>query len=113
VFAAVTLAATPFDRYDHRHPAHCTSIQGGRGYVCSSYSALALWYWPVALLLAYGLISWFYLHRARRHGVGSRVQPYLVAGVVLVLLITAWALFGMRADKPDERSPRARSDRAP
>jgi hypothetical protein len=91
VFAVVTFAATPFVRYGHRHPTHCTSVQGG--YVCSSYSALALWYWPVALLLAYLPISWFYLIRSRQRGMGTRIQPYIVLGVVLVGLTTAWALW--------------------
>jgi len=91
VFAAVTLGATPFNRYGH-HPIHCTSTQGG-GRVCIAYSALALWYWPVALLAAYVAISWFYLHRARRRGVGTRVQPYVVVGAVLALLTTAWTLW--------------------
>jgi hypothetical protein len=93
VFAVVTFAAIPFDRYGHRHLAHCASINGGRGYVCTSYSALTAWYWPVALLLAYLVITWFYLDRARRRGVGSPVWPYVAAGVVLVVLITAWALW--------------------
>lgn len=89
VFAAVTLGAIPFNRYGH-HPVHCTSTQGG-GQVCIAYSALALWYWPVALLAAYVAISWFYLYRAHQHGVGTRVQPYVVVGAILALLATAWA----------------------
>src|SRR2546423_3982349 len=62
VFAAVTLAAIPFNRYG-RHPIHCSSIRSA-GDVCTAYSALALWYWPVALLAAYLAISWFYLRRS-------------------------------------------------
>lgn len=91
VFAAVTLGAAPFNRYGH-HPVHCTASPGG-GHVCIAYSELALWYWPVALLAAYVAISWFYLHRAHRRGVGTRVQPFVVAGAVLALLTTAWALW--------------------
>ncbi len=95
VFAAVTFAATPFYRYGYGpHPTHCTSLKGG-AYVCTSYSAWALWYWPVALLLAYGAISWFYLHRSRQRGVGTLVRPYVVVGVVLALLITAWAMWAL------------------
>src|SRR5437763_1049140 len=91
VFAAVTLAAIPFNRYGH-HPIHCTSTHGG-GHVCIAYSALALWYWPVAILAAYVAISWFYLHRAHQRGVGTRVAPYVVVGAVLALLTTAWTLW--------------------
>jgi hypothetical protein len=91
VFAAVTVGAIPFNRYGP-HPIHCTSSRGG-GHVCIAYSALGLWYWPVALLAAYVAISWFYLHRAHQRGVGTRVQPYVVVGAVLALLTTAWALW--------------------
>jgi hypothetical protein len=91
VFAAVTLAAVPFNRYGP-HPVHCTPSRGG-GHVCIAYSALGLWYWPVALVAAYMAISWFYLHRAHQRGVGTRVQPYVVVGAVLALLTTAWALW--------------------
>ncbi len=91
VFAAVTLGATPFNRYGN-HPVHCTSSQGG-GHVCLAYSELALWYWPVALLAAYVAICWFYLHRARQRGVGTRVQPYVAVGAALAVLTTAWALW--------------------
>ncbi len=90
VFAAVTLGAIPFNRYGP-HPIHCTSSPGG--HVCIAYSALGLWYWPVALLAAYAAISWFYLHRARRRGVGTRVQPYVLVGAVLAGLTTVWALW--------------------
>jgi hypothetical protein len=92
VFTAVTFAAIAFDRYGRHAAAHCTSLQGG-GYVCAGYSPLTLWYWPVALLLAYVAISGFYLHQARLRGVGTRVQPYVLVGVLLALLATAWALW--------------------
>jgi hypothetical protein len=92
VFAIVTLAAIPFDHYGHHLVTHCTSLHHG-GYVCTGYSQATLWYWPVALLLAYVAISAFYLHQSRKRGIGTRVQPYVVVGVVLVLLVTAWALW--------------------
>ena len=91
VLALVTLGATPFNRYGP-HPVHCATQRGG-GYVCLAYSALGLWYWPVALLAAYVATSWFYLHRARERGVGTRVQPYVVVGAVIALLTTAWTLW--------------------
>jgi hypothetical protein len=91
VFAAVTFAATPFDRYGHRGPTHCASLNGGS--VCTVYSPLTMWYWSVALLLAYVAISWFYIHRSGKLGVGTRVQPYVVVGVVLALLTIAYGLW--------------------
>lgn len=89
-FAAVTLAAIPFNRYGP-HPRHCSSFRAGS--VCIVQPTLALWYWPVAVVAAYVAISWFYLHRSHRRGVGTRVWPYVAVGAVLALLIGAWALW--------------------
>jgi len=91
VFAAVTFAAIPFNRYG-RHPTECRVTQGG-GSVCTIHSALALWYWPVALMTGYLVITWFYLRRSHHRGVGTRVQPYVAVGAVLTLLVTLWALW--------------------
>ena len=91
IFATVTFAAIPFNRYGG-HPTHCSSIHGN-DYVCTIHSALALWYWPVAVLAAYVAISWFYLRRSDHVGVGTRVQSYVSVGAVLTLLITAWAFW--------------------
>ncbi|MET8630317.1 hypothetical protein ABZW30_42555 [Kitasatospora sp. NPDC004669] len=79
VFAAVRFAAAPVIRY-------------GQGDHAGDLPP-AMWYWPVALVLAYAVISWFYLRRSARLGLGTRVGPYLALGVVLVVLITvhvAW-----------------------
>jgi hypothetical protein len=91
-FAVATFLAIPFDRYGHHLTTHCTSLRNG-GYICTGYSPLSLWYWPVAVFLAYVAISWFYLRHARQRGVGTRVQPYVGAGVLLVVVVTAWALW--------------------
>jgi hypothetical protein len=92
VFAVATFVAIPFDRYGRHVTSHCTSLHNG-GYICTGYSPLTLWYWPVAILLAYAAISWFYLRHARQRGVGTRVQSYVVVGVLLVVLVTVWALW--------------------
>ncbi|HEX3622983.1 MAG TPA: hypothetical protein VHT97_11770 [Acidimicrobiales bacterium] len=90
-FAAVTFAAIPFNRYGP-HPRHCISAHGLVS-ACIIQPTLALWYWPVALVAAYVATSWFYLHRTRQRGVGTRVQPYVAVGTVVTLLIGAWALW--------------------
>ncbi len=90
VFAALTFAAIPVYRYGHHHATHCASIQGG-GYICTNYSGLALWYWPVGLLIGYVAVGWFYLRRSRQRGLGNLVQPYVAVGALLILLATAWA----------------------
>ena len=91
VFGAVTIAAIPFNRYGP-HPRRCGSIHGA-GSFCSVHAAMALWYWPVALLAAYLVIAWFYLRRSEERGVGTRVQPYVAVGAVLAVLISAWAFW--------------------
>jgi hypothetical protein len=91
LFALVTLAVTPLDRYGHRVIVACAPVAGGR--VCSVYSPWAFFYWPVALVAAYVAITGFYLRRSRSLGVGTRVRPYVVAGIVLALLLTALSLW--------------------
>jgi hypothetical protein len=90
VFATVTFAAIPVDRYGHR-VLTCDAVPGGR--ICSVYSSPAFVYWPIALVLAYVAIAAFSLHRARARGVGTRVLPYVVVGIVVAVLVTGAALW--------------------
>jgi hypothetical protein len=85
VFAAVTFAAIPVYRYVHPSLT-CRSGQGGIR-VCLVYTSAGLVYWPIALVIAYALIATFYVRRARARGVGTRVNRYVVAGVILALLM--------------------------
>lgn len=93
VFAAVTFAAAPFDRLGRSGPTHCVAVNGGLGQACTLNPAPTMWYWPTALLLAYAAVSWFYVHRSGKLGIGTRVRPYLVAGTALILLSTAVGLY--------------------
>jgi hypothetical protein len=91
VFAVVTFAAIPFDRYTGSPlTAHCTVVGQGRE-VC--YAPGPTWYWLIAISLAYGAIAVFYFYRSRRRGVGSNVRPYLIAGIVLLAIVTAWSVW--------------------
>ncbi len=92
LLALVTLAATPFDRFGHRAIVACAPVGAG-GRVCTVYSPWAFFYWPVALVAAYAVIAGFYLHRSRALGVGTRVRPYVVAGIGLALVLTGLALW--------------------
>jgi hypothetical protein len=95
VLGATVLLAIPFYRYGGYVLAHCQAGANGRAFVCTRYPTLAFWYWPVALVVAYALIGAIFVSRARAHGVGARVRPYVVAGIVLVAvatLITIWRL---------------------
>jgi hypothetical protein len=94
VCAAVTLAAIPVYGFGAR-ALTCRSGPavpfGGR--VCAVYVPAAFVYWPIALVLAYLVIAAFYLRRARARGLGTRVRPFVVAGIVLALLLTLAAIW--------------------
>ncbi len=53
-------------------------------------------YWPLGLALAYAATAFFYIRRSRNRGVGSRVRPYVLTGIVLVALASATALWSLR-----------------
>jgi hypothetical protein len=94
-FAAVTLAATPVYRFGH-YGRTCRTIgspPGQTGRVCSVYSAAGFVYWPIGLVLGYVAIAAFYLYRSRARGVGTRVQPYVIAGTVIAALLTSLSLW--------------------
>lgn len=95
VLALVTFAAIPFDRYAGHHLVkHCTSAQVGH-LVCTAYSPGEIWYWLAALLVAYAVIAMFYLRRSTERGVGTRVQPYVVTGLILLALAIAWSVWAV------------------
>jgi hypothetical protein len=93
VLAAVTFAAIPF-RYSPHRLGTCAAT--GSAQVCTAYPAALLVYWPTALVLAYAVIAAFYIRRSQARGVGTRVRPYVVAGIILALAMTgslAWTLY--------------------
>ena len=91
--AAVTFAAIPF-RYSHHRLGTCAATGSAR--VCTAYPPALLVYWPTALVLAYAVIATFYIRRSQARGVGTRVRPYVVAGIILALAMTGsllWTLY--------------------
>jgi hypothetical protein len=93
VLAAVTFAAI-FFRYSPHRLGTCAAAGPGR--VCTVYPTALLVYWPVALVLAYSAIAAFYIRRSRARGVGTRVRPYVVGGIILALAMTGsllWSLY--------------------
>lgn len=101
VFAVITLGAIPAQRYSGHRLGGCrpTSgpIQGGPvGRICGVYLPGLLVYWSTALVLAYVAIAGFYVYQTRRRGVGTRIQLYVLVGVVVAVLVTAaslWAVY--------------------
>jgi hypothetical protein len=88
VFAALTFAAIPVRRYSG-HYMTCRDMSPGR--ICTVYTNADLVYWPIALVLAYVAIVAFYIHRSRARGIGTRVRPYAVAGIVIAVVLSAIA----------------------
>jgi hypothetical protein len=89
----VTFAAIPF-RYSPHRLGTCAATATAR--VCIAYPTALLVYWPTALVLAYAVIAAFYIRRSQARGVGTRVQPYIVAGIILALAMTGslvWTLY--------------------
>lgn len=96
VLGAVVLLAIPFYRYGSFGPSHCQTSADGHLHVCLPYSTLVLWYWPVALVAAYALIGAAYARHARARGVGTRVRPYVVGGIVLAVVATLLSLWDLQ-----------------
>jgi hypothetical protein len=93
VLAAVTFAAIPF-RYSPHRLGTCAVT--GLARVCTAYPPALLVYWPTALVLAYAVIAAFYIRRSQARGVGTRVRPYVVVGIILALAMTGsllWTLY--------------------
>jgi hypothetical protein len=98
--AAVTFAAIPF-RYSPHRLGTCAATETVR--VCIAYPSALLVYWPTALVLAYAVIAAFYIRRSQARGVGTRVRPYVVAGIILALAMTGsllWTLYHPLAFTP-------------
>ena len=91
VFAALTFAALPVRRYSGHH-LDCAAVPR----ICTVYSDAEFVYWPIALVLAYVVIAAFYIHRSRARGVGTRVRPYAIAGIIVAVALTGVALWAVR-----------------
>jgi hypothetical protein len=87
VLGLVTLGAIPAFRYGREVLSNCRPA--GDGEVCEVWFQTASIYWWTALVLAYLVIAGGYLRVARARGLGTRVAPYAIVGVVLVVLFTA------------------------
>ena len=98
VFAALTFAAIPVRRYSGHH-LDCLAVPR----VCTVYSDAEFVYWPIALVLAYVAIAAFYIRRSRARGVGTRVRPYAIAGIIVAVALTGvalWQLHHPSAENP-------------
>jgi hypothetical protein len=95
VFATVTFGAIPASLVGHGHLGTCVANPPA-GRVCTVYSYVGFSYWPTAFVLAYVAIAAFYIRRSRARGVGTRVRPYVIAGITLAVAMTGavlWSLY--------------------
>lgn len=88
VFAALTFASIPVRRYSGHH-LDCVAVPR----ICTVYSDAEFVYWPIALVLAYVAIAAFCIRRSRARGVGTRVRPYAIAGIIVAVALTCLALW--------------------
>jgi hypothetical protein len=95
VFAVLTFVAIPVNRFGHRDLT-CTPVRPDAfPRVCLVHNSAAFVYWPIALVVAYVLIAAFYIRQSHRRGVGTRVLPYVAAGLVIAVALSiasAWAV---------------------
>lgn len=119
VLAAVTFAAIPVDRYSPVARGACGVIRaaaGPSGYGCTVARTAGLVYWPIALVVAYAVIATWYLRTSRARGVGTRVWPYVTAGIVIAavasgvslwtyhhILAGEWDILGLRVGPPQSQ----------
>ncbi len=107
VFAVITFAAIPVDRYG-RYTVTCRAVftagpAGPAGRVCAAYSTAGSVYWPSALVLAYVAIAACYVYRSRARGVGTRVRPYVTAGIIIAVVVTCASLWAAHHPPIGER----------
>jgi hypothetical protein len=98
VFAALTFASFPVRRYSGHH-VDCLAVPR----ICTVYSDAEFVYWPIALVLAYVAIAAFYIRRSRARGVGTRVRPYAITGIIIAVALTAvafWELHNPPIENP-------------
>lgn len=102
VFAALTFASIPIRRYSVHH-LDCRSMPEGQ--VCRVYSTADFVYWPISLVLAYVAIVTFYIRRSRARGIGTRVLPYAITGIVVAVALTGVALWTLHHPLTQQNPP--------
>jgi hypothetical protein len=94
VFAVVTFLAIPVTRAGHAAGLTCHAVPGPpQARACVAHNSAAYVYWPIALIVAYVLIAAFYVRLSRSRGVGIRIRPYVITGIVLAVALTAASIW--------------------
>jgi hypothetical protein len=96
VFALLTFVAVPVTRSGHSVRTACRATPNGLPgqQICLAHNSATFIYWPIALVLAYVAIAAFYVRQSRARGVGTRVRPYVIAGIAIATAVSTasvWA----------------------
>ena len=85
----VTFLAIPVERLGHRTVGNCISSTAPTDapHFCRIYSFSGLFYWPIALVIAYAVISYFYKTRSRELGAETSAGKYVIPGMIISILL--------------------------
>ena len=88
--AVATYVAIPVERISRRTVGDCgsTSSLSTTPHFCRIYSLSGLFYWPLALLAVYALVSYFYTVKSRELGVETSAKAFVVPGILIAALLS-------------------------
>ncbi len=91
VLAIVTFLAIPIERLGRRTIGECGAVTSASStpHFCRIYSVSGLIYWPIALVIAYAVISNFYKIKSRELGVETSARKYVIPGAAIAILLSA------------------------
>jgi hypothetical protein len=99
LFGVLTLGGIFVDRFTFsiQTVSTCPAAPGSAGAVLTSCTVARQGspvYWTLGIAVVYAATALFYIRRSRNRGVGTPVRPYVLAGIVLVALVTATSFWG-------------------
>jgi hypothetical protein len=110
LFGVLTLGGILVDRltFSIQTVTTCPAVPGSARAVptsCTLTSQGSAVYWTLGIALVYAATALFYIRRSRNRGVGTPVRPYILAGIVLVTLVTATTFRATRHGMPQPGTP--------
>ncbi|MFE8950517.1 hypothetical protein [Streptomyces sp. NPDC007856] len=101
LLGVLTLGGILVDRFTFKvETVACPAGEAATGSGCTLVTQGSAVYWPLGLALAYAATAFFYIRRSHNRGVGTRVRPYVLTGIVLVALASATAVWSLRHGVP-------------
>jgi len=97
IFAIITFLAIPIERLSHRTIGNCVAkiAVSNEPHYCRIYSISGLFYWPIALVIAYVVISFFYTIKTRGLGAETSAKKFVIPGIFIsiALSLASYLLF--------------------